>query len=461
MSNLKWTNSKDLVDACTSLTKFSVIWAYSYPEEEFITGQFLFDALKNLEDYDKLLVLSSRGFAKSTSIRMEMAYLILTSKRSLRIGVVSSTPTQANLQVRNLKLAVESNEIMTEFVEDLKTKAENQIKYKNHHNAIVEVIPIGLTKSIRGDHFRGGYLYLDDCMRDGQGVNILTSANIEILNRAVKKVITPMTHIDTKVRIIGTPLSLKDFYYDEDFTASFKCITKPALDENNQSNFEELYSTQWLHERHKQIGEAEFKAEYQCIPSLSSDSFFNSNSIHKCINKSLPNLTRYKGKQEVILGIDIATSKKSKHATHIAGFKIVGDKLIQTHSSWLEGQPFVSQMIVFKKLIKDLQVDRAYIDNTNKTFNFAFEQGLAPAELIEVNINRATKENMASVLDTLFTHGDIQLLDDERQTEQLLQLQADLDIKVSSIGHGDAFTSCGLVAINYQNNFTVEVISLC
>ena len=461
MQNKKWINSKQLADACTSLSKFTSIWQYSYPDQELIRGQFLFDALRDLEQHDRLLVLSSRGFAKSTTARMEMAYYILTSQISMRIGVVSSTPTQANMQVNNLKRAVEGNEIIRSLVKDLKTKAENHIKYKNHHRAIIEVIPIGLTTSVRGDHFRGGIIYLDDCMRDPQGSNILTATNIDQLNRAVKRVITPMIHSNTKVRIIGTPLSSRDFYYDKDFTADFKIRIKPALDQFDQSNFEELYPTKWLHERRNQIGKAEFMAEYMVQPLLESDSYFDYESVKKCINKNLVNLTRYQGKYRVLMGIDIASaSKKSKHNTHIVIFKVVGDKLIQLYSGWLQGQPFVAQLLIIKKLITDFKVEVAYIDNTNKTFDFAFEQGLAPAELIPIHISRATKETMASCLDTLFTHGDIQLLPDDKQTNQLMQVQADLDIKVSAIGHGDAFTSIGFCAINYQNSFHMEVVSL-
>lgn len=457
----KSTIYRELADKCTSLTKFISIWRLSFAKGEFKVGKFLIDALDQMQKYDKTLVLSSRGFCKSMRCRMELAYYILTSKHDFKVGLISSTPDQAEHQTRALKQAIENNIVFRHLVRDLKPQAENLVKYRNHLGATIEIEPIGLARSIRGKHFRGGLVIIDDALRDATGNNVLTSANIDYINRTIKRVITPMIHSNTKVRVIGTPMSLRDFYYDQDYFKDFQTSIQPALDENDQSVFEELYTTDFLHARRKQIGNREFSTEYQCEPISTGDNFFDYEVVQKCVNKKLKSLDRYQGDMRVIAAADLSASKSSNHATHIVAFKIDNnDKLIQIFSLWLKGQPYTSQLVLFKQLIKRLNIEAFYIDNTNKTFSFAFERGEAPPELKELSINRSTKENMAHTLDTLFTHRQIELINDQRQIDQLMLVQADLDIRVNQFGHGDSFTSIGFCAVNYQRGFAFAIVDL-
>ena len=67
---------------------------------------------------------------------------------------------------------------------------------------------------------------------------------------------------------------------------------------------------------------------------------------------------------------------------------------------------------------------------------------------------------MASTLDTLITHKQIQFINDERQLTQLMLVQSDLAISVIKDGHGDSFTSLGFVAINFNKGFYFEIINL-
>ena len=451
----------EAVAEASSLIKFIPIWQQSFAKGEFIVGDFLINRLRDLDCHDWLLSLSSRGFSKSFSCQMMLAYSVLTTPKDLRIGYFSSTPQQANSHLRKLKQLMEINPFFNQLTKDLKPTAENIIRYKNHHNAITEIRPHGLTTSIRGEHYRGGIAVLDDVLRDAAGNNILTAANVDLINRTIKKVITPMLHQNTKIVFIGTPLTSRDIFSDTEYFKDFHCVKTPALDEHDESVFPELYPTAFLHARRNQIGRAEFQAEYMCEPMAESDAFFNYDDLKACINPKLSNLEYYRGKCEVIAGVDIAVSKKSQHATHMAIFKKYKDRLIQLLSIWFEGMPITSQLIAYKRLIKDFNISQLFADNTNKWLDFAFENGSAPSELIPLHITRVTKNSMASTLDTLITHKQIQLINDERQINQLMLVQSDLSISVNRQGHGDSFTSLGFVAMHgFTPKPFLEVIEL-
>jgi len=426
---------------CRNLIDFIKIWQLSFERNQFVVGSFVKEALNQLDQYPHLLCISSRGLFKSTRAKMELAFNILTSKKDMKCALYSATPELSKMHAKDLKDTLAKNPIFKVLCKDLKPQSDSLIKYKNMHGKIIEVIPLGIGVANRGRHWHD-LVILDDVMK-GDGVLI------DKTNAIVKQVITPMIKSGCKVRILATALTSRDFIFDEDFTNDFKVVTQPALDDDDKSVFEELYATDWLHKRRNQIGHRNFELEFQCKVLHEGDPFLDPESIYRNINEKSPNLDRYRGKYRVIAGADIQSSRKSKHATHMVAFVQRDDILYQIKSEWLAGATYTAQFQRFKTMIKNLNISRFYVDNSNSAFDPFFQSGHAPPEMCEVRIkDRKTKEHMASCLELAFANDEIRLIKDDRQTRSLLQTQANLKSSVTADGHSDAFTSIGMAVMH-------------
>jgi predicted phage terminase large subunit-like protein len=260
------------------------------------TPQFHIEIYQLLNE-KRLAIAAPRSFAKSTILSLIYPlWLALFSDKKEDIVITSSTSALAEEWLRRIKNELEMNENLVALVGNQQSNkwANDHIILKNGN----QIRAKGRGYQIRG--FRPTRVVVDD-MEDDEGVR--SAEQREYLREWFFKALVNTLEQDSQIIVIGTllhPASLLSDLLKNEFWMSR--IYK-ALNEKEESLWEDKWPAEALKMRRREIGTLRFEAEYQNNPLAALDGKWKPEWCQWYDNKELADLY-------VITTIDPAVSQK-------------------------------------------------------------------------------------------------------------------------------------------------------
>lgn len=421
--------------------KFFINHVFKASFEHFITGEYIDFVADRLEEHDWTMDVTARDHFKSTRLYAEIMYDIFTAEKDIEGHYFSYQAGMSSYHLSKVKRMIEINPFFT-FCTNLNTQSMSTVDFHNGR-ARVWFVPEGLLSFKRGIHAER--IYIDDPLKDPE--NKLAPTVIHKINNVIKLEIYAMVKKDGKCRVVGTPQTYSDFFFDEGLRERFDVVILDAMkDEANRiALFPEWKSFDELEAIRRTIGEKSFNQEYRAKPSYSEDSYISRKELMTCVNPDLINQASYSGSHDVVAGYDIG---KHTHPAHFSVFETWEDKdgthYKQLLSKWLDGWDYKKQLEYLTHAIELYKIDVLRYDDTRGEFEGFKEQGLVPREMKPVHFSMKSKNSMAASMQAIVLSGNLELINDTRQTDQILAVTSDLQAFESVDGHGDSFWSNAL-----------------
>ena len=141
--------------------------------------------------------------------------------------------------------------------------------------------------------------------------------------------------------------------------------------------------------------------------------------------------------EQIFAGFDVG---KKRHPSHLVIFRKIGDKVEQIHQSWLDGWSYSDQVEYLNEAAENFNITRGYVDNTRGELE---DRGL-DHKWRSMSFTLKSKNTMAHIFEQFVHSGNLKLLQDERQTQQILSVSNELKAPETPMGHGDAFFSVAM-----------------
>ena len=440
------------------------------------TGRFVADACDHLQYNKKTIDIAGRGHFKSTRFYSYISWLIwrnLYEEKNERIYYYSYKATQARTHINLLKRFIRNCDVFqTLELQDKKSAADTIGEYSWDGKHSIYIQAFGILESTRGLHSK--FLLIDDPYKDDAGASTRPTKVLEV-NKLFKDVLENIPFPKTgEIHVIGTPISTFDIWFTEGAKKDYSIRFQPAIitDEKGEERavWPERFSLEWLQEK-RNSGYVEtpdgnlfsFSQEYLCEPRSVHNSFFDKKKLEASIDNSLidwnisdPHFVAEHPKftpdviYPVYAGIDLGLKA---HPSHFAVFQYIPeqDKLIQLHSKWFDKVPYVSenendftQIKYLKDAVDYFKINKIIFDNTRGEFQPILERNEIP-QLEPISINHYNKMGMLVEMDSRLGSGKISLLNEQRQTSQILTLQSDTSAIATSQGHADSAFSISMV----------------
>ena len=364
---------------------------------------------------------------------------LLTSKRDTSILYLSYSDTMARYHISEINKTVQRNPILMDMLQAKNTRAEFQFRYTLNGKP-VEILHGGLFSFKRGMHVNGA-LIADDILRDPEN-----PLQLGEMNKIEDHFMTETMFIpnqEAPVIVLGTPMLPDDILAKLQRDERFISRVLPALDPTPTRHvlMPDLYSEEWLLAQQKARPKS-FASEFLLQPSFQTESYFNREDITKCEDETLREFSAYKKydkqpNEQLFAGFDVG---KKRHPSHLVIFSRVGDTLKQLNQTWLDGWPYSDQIEFLNEVAQNFQLEKGYIDNTRGELE---DRGLAQVWHPMV-FTAKSKHTMAQVFEEFVHGGKLNLLKDERQSQQIISVNNDLKAPVTPMGHGDAFFSIAM-----------------
>jgi hypothetical protein len=298
----------------------------------------------------------------------------------------------------------------------------------------------GLFSFKRGMHVNGA-LIADDVLRDPDN-----PLNMGQITKVEDHFLTESMFIPLKgvpVIVLGTPMMPGDLLTKLQEDERFKSRILPALDPvpGRRVLMPELYNEDWLLEQQKARPKS-FASEFLLQPHFTTESYFEKEDIDKLEDTTLRNLPVTKVysssvDEQIFAGFDVG---KKRHPSHLVLFRKIGDTIEQIHQSWLDGWSYSDQVEYLNEVADNFEITRGYIDNTRGELE---DRGLHHSWRA-MAFTVKSKNTMAHIFETYVHSGNLKLLKDERQTQQILCVNNELKAPETPMGHGDAFFSIAM-----------------
>ena len=423
--------------------KFFIENVFAKSFEKFVNGEYISNVAKRMEANDWTMDVTARDHFKSTRLYAEIMYDIFTADKNIEGHYFSYNLSMSSYHLAKVKQLIACNPYY-QHITNLNRKSASTIDFYNG-KARVWIVPEGLLSFKRGIH--ADRIYIDDPLKDPE--NKLAPTVIYRINNVIKVEIFPMVNRNGKCRIVGTPQTNHDFFFDEDLRGKFSVSIKPAIvDEvNGIAVFPEWKSYAELVEIRNTIGEKPFNQEYMAKPSYTEDSYIERKKLMAVVDKDLKPQKAYMDDYDVVGGFDIG---KKAHPSHIALYERRRDNesgkwvYKQLLTKWLDHVDYKDQLDIVKNLCEDFRVSRMLYDNTRSEFEAFAEQGLLPRCMEAVVFGMRKNQEMAVSFETVIKEERCTMINDTRQIDQILQVNADLQCVESPMGHGDSFWSNAL-----------------
>lgn len=412
---------------------------------------------------ERTIRVSARDHMKSMAIYALIMWKIWRHhKATIEAHYFSYNAKMAAYHTGKIKKAIECNPFFG-GITDCKKYSESGIDYTwdgSHHFTMT---PRGLLEFKRGIH--SPFIIVDDPMQDPE--NKLVPTKILMINSIMRTQILDMAQ--KELHIVGTPQTNGDFFFDPSFTSRFSVKILPAIvsHEKKQSLWPEWMTYDELMAKKLERGEKVFNQEYLCSPVYAEEAFIKPEVYDRAVNHELKNYSIEEWmvtEHEEVDRVGALDIGKRSHPSHFCIFekaptKKNPDKLRQIHSKWMDGWDYTDQIDYVKTACEVFGIYSMRYDNTRGEFESMDERGELPACMEPVVFSHKSKHSMATDLDRALTAGDLELLNDPRQRNQVLIVTNDLKAPVTPEGHGDAFFSLCLAVKDYQGaNLLVTVI---
>lgn len=421
----------------------------------FIDGPFIEDISSFLEENPWTIRVGPRDHFKSVSFYAHFCWFLFKNKNvNLDNYYFSYKASLAGEHISNIKKIVKCIPDFKKLV-DKKPIADSVAAYTWDGEHELTLDPAGLLEFKRGLHPKG-VMYVDDPLRDP--TNKLDPLVIKKINETFKKELIPMPH--GEFHVCGTAQTNDDFFFDdtlmlkdgEEFTADnkkFARLIQPAIISYKKKIvlFPEFRSWNWLMNKLDLLKDKLFNQEYMCSPAYDEDSYFSREQILAVVNPKLKSInisSKHETKRDRVGGYDIG---RKNHPAHFSAYEVIeGRKRIfrQIHQKFFDNIDYIEQIEYLTEAIESLMMDVVHYDATRGELDALQEQGSLPDEMNPVIFNRKTKNAMATVLYKKVVSKEIELIEDQRQINQILAVNNDLQAMETSEGHGDSFWSNAL-----------------
>lgn len=435
------------------------IFSQSFPR--FIDGEFVNELADWMNDNDWFMRVSAKDHFKSTSLYADfMQQLIKHPFENREYHYFSYQDQLAAYHIYKIKDLIKNNPYF-QNITDCKTTAEGVIKYTwdgGKHFTTME--PHGLLAFKRGIHCHG--VYVDDPFQDPDNKLILTK--VYKINHIIKTQILDMPLKGGFCKIVGTPQTNTDFFFDKEMHKKFKILIQPAEKDvkNKVALWPEHMGWDELQARKLIRGIKIYNQEYLCSPVYAENSFFTEAEIMEVVNPELQNLSIFdiiKGPEnyETIGGWDLG---KKRHPAHFTVFQIkVVDgvkKAVQIHQAFFDSWDYAgnddeqfnpdkpTQISYIKQAIKNFKIDKIFADNTRGELTTLEERKELPPEISLETFTSKDKYSMATDFEKSVNQKYIELQNDGRMIRQMLVVTNDLQAVETPEGHGDSFWSIAL-----------------
>jgi len=423
------------------------IWSQSFDHPEYFrawhVGVLAEDIERCLQEGKNYVAVLPRFHFKSTILGHAFSiWQLLRATRDCSVLYLSYSDQMARYHISEMNKAVNRNPQIKEWMKNRSPKADFSFRYHINSNPM-EVSHGGLFSFKRGMHVNGA-LIADDVLRDPDN-----PLNLGQIYKVEDHFLTESMFIPLKgvpVIVLGTPMMPGDLLTKLQEDDRFISRTLPALDPvpGRRVLMPELYSEDWLLQQQKARPKS-FASEFLLVPHLSTESYFESEDIAKCEVRSLQNHSAYKVYESedtptLFAGFDVG---KKRHPSHLVIFRRNGSEIEQVHQSWLDGWSYSSQIDYLNEVAKNFNIQRGYIDNTRGELE---DRGLDNVWR-SMTFTTKSKNTMAQVFEQYVHSGNLRLLADERQRQQILSVNNELKAPQTPMGHGDAFFSISMALL--------------
>lgn len=420
------------------------IFSASFPLGEFVWGDYLEDVCTRMEEHKWTMDISARDHFKSTRLYAEIMYDIFTMDKDIECHYFSYQQGMSGYHLQKVIRLMESNPYFSDkWFENLAPMSLSVIRMRNRMSgAVYEAKPEGLLSFKRGIHAER--IYIDDPLKDPE--NKLAPTVIYKINGIIKMEMFAMVKKGGYCRVVGTPQTNNDFFFDEQLRNKFFVTIKPAIvDEKKQIViFPEWKSYQELDDIRNTIGEKAFNQEYMTKPAYAENSYIDRKDLLAVTNPDLEEVSEYTGGHDVVAGFDIG---KKAHPSHLTVFERTYDPEIQNyryrqlHSKFIDGMDYKDQIELLKDVVERYRIDKLRYDNTRAEFELFAEQGLLPDCMEPIVLTMKQNNAMGANFNKVIQEKRVEFIDEPRQIDQILQVNNDLQAIESPMGHGDSFWS--------------------
>ena len=420
------------------------IWSQSYENPEYFNAWHVQLIAEDVEEclaegLNYVCVLPRFHFKSTILGHAFSVWRLLTAPRDCAVLYLSYSDGMAQYHISEINKTVKRNPILMSWMDNKSPKADFSFRYSvNNKNA--DILHGGLFSFKRGMHVNGA-LIADDILRDPEN-----PLNMGQINKVEDHFMTESLFIPLKgvpVIVLGTPMMPGDILSKRQEDSRFKARVLPALDPvpGRRVLMPELYNEEWLLEQQRARPKS-FASEFMLIPHFSTESYFEEEDITKNEVDSLVNASPHQSfpaeeDDMFFAGFDVG---KKRHPSHLVIFRRRGDIIEQVHSSFLDGWNYADQIEYLNKVSDNFDLNKGYVDNTRGELE---ERGLNTVWK-PMTFSTKTKNTMAQVFETYVHSGNLKLLKDERQKQQILSVNNELKAPQTPLGHGDAFFSIAM-----------------
>lgn len=426
-------------------------------EGKFIPGTHFREWCARLQNYLRTATKSARLHGKTLTVYAKiMWHLFRLSKRRFEILLLGYKEDAAAYHLKKVNDYIRVNSFFKDFK---KIGTAETIVHYAYGNKEFIVEPAGILSFKRGRH--PDIVICDDILKDPE--NLLNISQIIKINETFKKEVYSLPKKDGgELHVFGTPQDPQDLFAQLEKDKLFDARDYPAILNEALKTilWPEGFTYEYLMQLLESLGIRVFGAEYMCRPARSAKSYIDAEKLGLRINKTLVNLDYRINRQtqyDVYAGHDIG---KAVHPSHLSIFEKVGDKMIQLHQHFFDHVDYIDQVAYLNEAIKNFKVTKLLYDNTRGEFMSQEEEGKLASEMMGMVLSSKNRFAAASAFQSAIsktqnkenksTISEIELLNDDRQTRQILNCDEDLQSVSSADGHGDSFWSI-VLAIKAAN----------
>lgn len=413
-------------------------------EGKFLDGTHFNEWCDFQQDNDFTSSVGPRKHGKTTCkvqgyLGWRLTQTVLRASPYYEIMLLSNKEELASKQISDFNRYIQVNPHYKEF--QCLSSAQGIAHYR-FRNKEFKVYPAGIFSAIRSLHpneVLATDLHSDPDRKDVtiDPVEILKATNV------FKRSVIHLPKEGGKLHVEGTRMSKWDVFSYTNSSDLFKHREWKAILNDAENSI--LFPGMWSYEKLAKLREDspdDFEQEFQCVPIRSIRGYISSQDLDQVIDLNLQNLD-FNADQgindEVRGGYDLG---KKAHPSHIAVYKWDGKgNKTEILSYWMDRTDYSYQLEIVERIIKNLKVDTLAYDNTRGELETMYEEGRLPSEMKPINFNLKTKNSMAVALGTAIRRKEVALIDDPRQTQQILNCDAELKSEQTSEGHGDSFWS--------------------
>lgn len=449
---------------------------FSLSFDEFTTGQYVHDVATHMTANPYAMYITGRGHFKSTRLYARIMWRILRLKyyRKSREGwYFSYNMDMSGYHLGKVREYISRNPYYRGAT-NFKAQTDSVLgfawlrKGEDLQFAPKYVMkPAGLLVFKRGIH--ADDIYVDDPLKDPE--NKLKPTVINKVNRIIKTELLPMVNKGGECYIVGTPQTNDDFFFDSELQTMFATWFTPAIiDEIKKiSLWPEWASYDELMRIKRATGAKTFAQEYMASPTYNEDSFLDRDNVAAAATiergYKLVDQTKRLENEYVVAGFDIG---KKVHPSHLAVFirKFIYDDELQEelpyytqiYSRWFDHVKYKDQVEELNKIIGLFNISILYYDNTRAEFEGFAEEGKLDAAMSPITLGTRNQTVMANNMEVLLDDGRLKLINERRQTSQILAMDSNLQAIESPEGHGDSFWSIAM-ALSDNDDGSINIRS--